>query len=212
MLPSLPRLSGRASEWRSRPKPSANTSARWAIAGSAPATCQVNHRTPTRNAKPEKSWRVSKKGSKRRGRPEVPGRERLLFVPAPELHLDAKGHGPPASGEEPVGVPRTDQPHRHALFGRGGRAVGVLGDRGLVPQCRGQALPGRLGRAGAARGQALRGRLGQRAVSHCRGDSRARGTVGGEGAEVVPSAILLPAPEPDRGGVAQAQGFSDAKT
>ena len=32
--------------------------------------------------------------------------------------------------------------------------------------------------------------------------------MGGEGAEIVPSAILLPAPEPDRGGVAQAlKGF-----
>jgi hypothetical protein len=35
--------------------------------------------------------------------------------------------------------------------------------------------------------------------------------VGGEGAEIVSSAILLPAPEPDRGGVAQAQGLSDTK-
>src|SRR5215211_9464946 len=119
MPPSFPRLSERTSEWRSRPKPSANTSARWATPGSAPAMCRVNHRTPMRSAKPEKSWRLLKKGSKRRGRPEVPGRERLLFVPAPELHLDAKGHGPPASGEEPMGVRRTDQPHRHAvLLGR----------------------------------------------------------------------------------------------
>jgi hypothetical protein len=32
--------------------------------------------------------------------------------------------------------------------------------------------------------------------------------VGGEGAEIVSSAILVPAPEPDRGGVAQAlKGF-----
>ena len=33
--------------------------------------CRVNHRTPMRNAKPEKSWRLSKKGSKRRGYPKV---------------------------------------------------------------------------------------------------------------------------------------------
>src|SRR5215212_4651544 len=137
--PSLPRLSQGASEWRSPPKPSADTSARWAIAGSAPAMCPANHhRTPTRSAKPEKSRRPSKKGSRRGGPPEVPGRERLLFVPAPELHLDAEGHGPPAPGEEPVGLRRTDRPHRHAvLIGRGSRAVGVLGDRGFVPQRRG---------------------------------------------------------------------------
>src|SRR5215210_8583093 len=72
---SSPRLSEMDSEWGSRPKPSANTSTRWAIAGSAPAMCRVNRQTPTRSAEPEKSWRLSKRGSKRGGRPEVPGPE-----------------------------------------------------------------------------------------------------------------------------------------
>ena len=35
--------------------------------------------------------------------------------------------------------------------------------------------------------------------------------MGGEGAEIVSSAILLPAPEPGSGGVGQAQGLSDTK-
>ena len=35
--------------------------------------------------------------------------------------------------------------------------------------------------------------------------------MGGEGAEIVSSAILLPAPEPGSGGVAQAQRLSDTK-
>jgi len=56
----------------SPPKPSANTSARRAIAASAPAMCPANRQTPMRSAKLPKSWRLSKKGSKRRGRPEVP--------------------------------------------------------------------------------------------------------------------------------------------
>jgi hypothetical protein len=44
-----------------------------------------------------------------------------VFVPAPDLlHLGEQGYGPlaPPSGEEPIGVCRTDQPHRRALPGR----------------------------------------------------------------------------------------------
>src|SRR5215210_6751000 len=158
------RLSHRGSNVRTI---SAYTCVRWATLGSAPATCLTNRQTLMRSAKPPKSWRVSKKGSRRRDRPEVPRRERLLFVPAPDLHLDAKRHALPASGKKPMGVRRTDQPHRHAvLLGRGNRAVGVLLDRGFVSQWGGQGLPGRSGRADPARGQALRGCSGQRAVSH----------------------------------------------
>ena len=35
--------------------------------------------------------------------------------------------------------------------------------------------------------------------------------MGGEGAEIVSSPILLPVPEPGSGGVTQAQGLSDTK-
>ena len=94
-----------------------------------------------------------KRGGRGRDRPEVPRRERLVLVPAPELHLDAKGSSSPAPGWEPVGFERKDQPHRNPRH-RGVRpAIRVPDDGGFVPQRIGGELPQRSGGASAQRGQ-----------------------------------------------------------
>src|SRR5215203_4581440 len=90
---------------------------RWATRGSAPATCPTKHPTPTPSGKPKRSWRLSKGGTKRRDRPEVPRRERLLSVFASHAHLDTQGASSPASGEAAVGFGGAHQPHGHALCG-----------------------------------------------------------------------------------------------
>jgi hypothetical protein len=166
----------RAWGWALRPRPFVGTSSsRWDARGSAPATCPINRPIPSRSERPKRSWRTSKRGARRRDRPEVPRRKRLLFVSAPDVHLDEEGYRTPTSGEQPVGVRGTDQPHRHAAFGGGGRAaVGVLGDRGFVPQRGGRGLPGRPGGGGGARGQALRGVVLDNAPFHTSGAIRER--------------------------------------
>jgi transposase len=98
---------------------------RWAIRGSAPATCPTKHPTPTPSGKPERSWRLSKGGTKRPDRPEVPPRERLLSVFASHAHLHTQGASSPAPGEAAVGFGGAHQPHGHALCG--GRRPGAVG-------------------------------------------------------------------------------------
>jgi transposase len=87
-----------------RPRPFVSTSSRWDTRGSVPATCQINRPIPCRSQRPKRSWRTSKRGTRRRDRPEVPRRKRLLFVSTPDVHLDEERYPTPASGEQQVGV------------------------------------------------------------------------------------------------------------
>src|SRR5215208_5343463 len=81
--------------------------------------CQVSRPILIRSERQGRSWKALKRGSRGRDRPEVARRERLLLVPAPELHLDVKGAASPAPGSEPVGFERKDQPHRNPRHRRG---------------------------------------------------------------------------------------------
>ena len=79
-----------------------------------------------------------------------------------------------------------------------------------VPEWGGGQLPGSPGRGSPAGGSAGRGGTGQGALPPGQGGARGAGRVIGEGAETVLPAVLLPAPESHRGGMAKAQGFLDA--
>ena len=56
-----------------------------------------------------------KRGFRREDSREIPGRERLLVVPASHVHLDEEGPAPPAPGENALGVERKGKPRGHAF-------------------------------------------------------------------------------------------------
>jgi hypothetical protein len=86
-----------------RGPPPTSALAGWATRGSARATYPryvppTRRQIPSRNVKPERSWKGPKGGGGRKDRPEVPRRERLLVVPASLVHLDAKRGDPTSTG------------------------------------------------------------------------------------------------------------------